>query len=177
MTPMTTALYPGTFDPVHNGHLDIVTRAASVFDRLIVGVFDRPVKRLLFSTQERLALMEEAVRHLNNVTVCTYTGLTVEYARSVGAHVIIRGLRVISDFELEYQMALTNKKLAPDLETLCLMTSLESAFLSSSTVKEIAMEGGGIGEMVPPMVATALRNRIEELGPSNDKVKVVSLRD
>jgi pantetheine-phosphate adenylyltransferase len=174
---MTIALYPGTFDPVHNGHLDIVTRVASVFDQVIVGVFDRPMKKLLFSTQERMSLMEEAVRHLDNVKVGAYTGLTVEHARSIGAHVIVRGLRVISDFELEYQMALTNKKLAPDLETLCLMTSLESAYHSSSTVKEIAMEGGCIREMVPPPVASALRDRIEELGPSNDKVKVVSLRD
>lgn len=175
---MTKAIYPGTFDPVHKGHIDIASRAAELFDRLIIAIYDRPLKNLLFTTKERRSMIEDAVRHVPNVTVATYNQLTVEYAKAVSAQVIVRGLRVISDFELEFQMALTNKKLAPEIEVVCLMTSQEYAFLSASTVKEIAMLGGCVTGMVPPHVAEAMRVKFEEPGSEGQKrVSLVSLRD
>lgn len=175
---MTVALYPGSFDPVHNGHIDIATRAAQIFDRLIVGVYDTPPKNLLFTTEERVAMMRQALAELPNVEVLSYKGLTVDFARQVGAQVLVRGLRVTYDFELEYQMALTNKKLAPDLETVCLMTTLEHAFLSSSVVKEIALMGGCVREMVPDHVADALVQKHKALGrQGTDKIRPVFLRD
>ena len=175
---MPRAIYPGTFDPVHNGHIDIATRAAGLFDHLTVAIYARPLKNLLFTTQERKAMMEEALGHIPNVSVATYNQLTVDFARQVGAQVIVRGLRVISDFELEFQMALTNKKLAPEIEFVCLMTSQEYAFLSASTVKEIAMLGGCVDGMVPPHVAKAMQAKFEGPGSDGeDKVRLVSLRD
>ena len=175
---MTVAVYPGAFDPVHYGHVDIATRAAALFDRLIVAVYGRPLKNLLFSTEERLAMMSQALQGIPNVEIDTYDGLTVEYVRSKGARVIVRGLRMAYDFELEYQMALTNKKLAPEVESICLMTSLEHAFLSSSNVKEVAMVGGCVEEMVPPHVLQALKQKFESLGESaSGKVRIISLRD
>lgn len=170
------ALYPGTFDPIHLGHVDIATRAAGLFDRLVVGVYDRPNKKLLFSTEERVALVQEALAHLPNVEVHAYQGLTIAFAQSLGAKVLVRGLRVISDFELEYQLALTNRQLAPDLESVCLMTRQEHAFLSSSLVKEIFLLGEGVSGMVPEHVRSALERKRKELAASSD-VAVVSLRD
>lgn len=154
---MTIAIYPGTFDPVHLGHVDIATRAAALFDRLIIAVYDRPMKNLLFPASKRVEMMRKATAHLPNVTVQSYSGLTVDLARSVGAGVIVRGMRVIKDFELEYQMALTNRQLAPDIDTVCLMTSLAYAFLSSTIVREIAIAGGSVEELVPPHVCEELR--------------------
>jgi pantetheine-phosphate adenylyltransferase len=175
---MTKGLYPGTFDPVHYGHMDIAKRAARIFDELVVAVYDRPMKNLLFDSQERVKLAKEAFADIPNITVATYSGLTVEFGRSVGASVIVRGLRVTYDFELEYQMALTNKKLAPDMETICLVTGLAQAFLSSSIVKEVAAAGGCIEQMAPPHVREALRKKLGALsGDSRDKVNIVSLRD
>lgn len=175
---MTIAVYPGTFDPVHYGHVDIATRAASVFDHLIIAVYNRPLKYILFTTEERLALMREALKGIPKIEIDSYGGLTVDYVRRKGATVIVRGLRVTYDFELEYQMALANRKLAPDIETICLMTSLEHAFLSSSNVKEIVMNGGCVDKMVPPHVAVALREKAEALGDDiNSKVRLISLRD
>lgn len=175
---MPVAVYPGAFDPVHYGHVDIAARAAALFDRLIVAVYGRPLKDLLFSTEERLAMMRQALEGTPNVEIDTYNGLTVDYVRSKGARVIVRGLRITYDFELEYQMALTNKKLAPDIESVCLMTSLEHAFLSSSNVKEVAMVGGCVDEMVPPHVAQALKRKFQSLGETvNSKVRIISLRD
>jgi pantetheine-phosphate adenylyltransferase len=175
---MTVAIYPATFDPITNGHVDIAARAAGIFDRLIVAVYARPLKSLLFSTEERLAMTREALAHLPNVTVESYDGLTVEFARKVGAQVIVRGLRVLSDFEWEFQLALTNRQLAPDVDTVCLMTSQEYSFLSSSVVKEVAMLGGNLEGMVPPHVIPRLRRRLQELGDSGgSKVKLVSFRD
>jgi pantetheine-phosphate adenylyltransferase len=172
------AIYPGTFDPVHEGHIDIAARAAGMFDHLTVAVYARPLKNLLFTTEEREAMLVRALGHIPNISVATYRQLTVEYAREIGAQVIVRGLRVISDFELEFQMALTNKKLAPDIEFVCLMTSQEHAFLSASTVKEIAMLGGCVQSMVPSYVADAMKAKFE--GPASEgeeNVRLVSLRD
>ena len=175
---MTLAIYPGTFDPVTNGHLDIATRAASLFDRLIVAVYDRPLKNLLFTTEERVAMLKQALQKLPNTSVQGYSGLTVSFAQDVGASVIVRGLRVLSDFELEFQMALTNRELAPGIDTVCLMTAHRFAFLSSGITKEIAMAGGNVKDMVPPHVAVALKERFRHLGSdAGSKVQIVSLRD
>ena len=175
---MPRAIYPGTFDPVHNGHIDIATRAAGLFEHLTVAIYARPLKNLLFDTDERKAMMEQSLAHLPNVSVATYRQLTVDFARQVGAQVIVRGLRVISDFELEFQMALTNKKLAPEIEFVCLMTGLDYAFLSASTVKEIAMLGGCVDNMVPAHVAKAMGAKFDGSGSdADDTVGLISLRD
>ncbi len=175
---MTTALYPGSFDPITNGHVDIATRAAVLFDKLVLAVYDRPLKTLLFSTSERLAMAKQAFTDIPNIEVVSYNGLTANFARAMGAEVIVRGLRVLSDFELEFQMALTNRKLAPDIDTVCLMTRQEHAFLSSSIAKEIAMVGGCLNGMVPSYVATALADKFHRLGPdASGRVQIVSLRE
>ena len=158
---MTVAVYPGSFDPITNGHLDIVTRAAKLFDRLIIGVYDTPDKRLLFTTEERIKLATEAVAHLPNVDVESYKGLTVDFAREVKAQVIVRGLRMSADFEREFDMAMMNKKLFSELELVCLMASQEYQFLSSSLLKEVASLGGNIDYLVPKHVAIALREKAE----------------
>jgi pantetheine-phosphate adenylyltransferase len=175
---MPTAIYPGTFDPIHNGHIDIALRAARLFDHLTIAIYARPLKGLLFTTEERKAMIEQALACTPNISVATYRQLTVEFARQVGAQAIVRGLRVISDFELEFQMALTNKKLAPEIEFVCLMTSQEYAFLSASTVKEIAMLGGCVTGMVPSYVAEAMQAKFEKPGnQEEERIKLVSLRD
>ena len=156
---MTIAVYPGTFDPITNGHLDIINRASAVFDKLTIGVYDQPEKQLLFSLEERMDMAEKAVADLSNVCVKSFSGLTVDFIREVGGAVMIRGLRVSSDFEREFEMALMNKKLAPDIELICLMTSSEYQFLSSSLIKEVAKLGGCLRGMVPDHVATALREK------------------
>ena len=175
---MTTAIYPGTFDPITNGHVDIATRAAGLFRDLTIAVYDRPLKNLLFSTPERVSMIQEALKGVANVEVKSYSGLTVGFAQDVGARVLVRGLRVLSDFELEFQMALTNRNLAPKLDTVCLITSQEYAFLSSSIAKEIAMVGGCVDKMVPAHVAAALKrkNRTKDFN-AVDKFRIVSLRD
>ncbi len=154
---MTTALYPGSFDPVTNGHLDIALRAASLFDKLFIGVYSSPSKEVLFTTPERVEMWQQAVSHLANVQVETYNGLTVDFARIVKARVIVRGLRMSSDFENEFEMALMNRKLAPELDVICLMSNLEYQFLSSSLLKEVTRLGGSIDNLVPPHVAVALK--------------------
>ncbi len=156
---MTKAIYPGSFDPVTNGHLDIANRAATLFDELIICVYDVPLKSLMFSTQERVDLMKKSVTHLPNVRVEPYTGLTVSFAQKVNARVLVRGLRMSSDFEREFEMALMNKKLAPDIELVCLMTSLEYQFISSSLLKEACQLGGDISNLVPEHVAVALAEK------------------
>ena len=156
---MTIAIYPGSFDPITHGHLDIIKRASSIFDKLIVGIYDRPEKRLLFSTEERLQMTQQATAHLKNVKVQSYSGLTVDFAKKAGAQVMVRGLRMSSDFEREFEMAMMNKKLAPDLELVCFMASLQFQFLSSSLLKEVAQLGGCLEAMVPDQVAKALRKK------------------
>jgi pantetheine-phosphate adenylyltransferase len=157
---LTTAIYPGSFDPVTNGHLDIVKRASSIFDKVIVGVYDIPQKSLLFSIDERVDLAKKAVVGFSNVTVTAYTGITVEFARKIKAQVLVRGLRASSDFEREFEMALMNKKLAPDIELVCFMANLRYQFLSSSLLKEIIKLGGNLDDMVPPDVSAALKKKL-----------------
>lgn len=158
---MTKAIYPGSFDPVTNGHLDIANRAATLFDELIICVYDVPLKSLMFSTRERVDLMKKSIIHLPNVRVEPYTGLTVSFAQKVNARVLVRGLRMSSDFEREFEMALMNKKLAPDIELVCLMTSLEYQFISSSLLKEACQLGGDISSLVPEHVAVALAEKFD----------------
>lgn len=157
---MSIAVYPGTFDPVHYGHIDIARRAAHIFDKVVIGVYDRPQKNLLFSVQDRLSMVRAALGDIPNVQVDRYDILTVDFARHHGACVIVRGLRVISDFEMEYQMALMNRRLARDIDVICLMTSAEYAFISSSIIKEIAVAGGDISQFVPSQVAESLHARL-----------------
>ena len=172
-----TAIYPGTFDPIHLGHVDIATRAATIFDELVLAIYDRPAKSLMFTVEERVELARQALADLPNARVISSGGLTAEFARGVGAQAIVRGLRVISDFELEYQMALTNRQLAPEVDTVCLMTRQSHAFLSSSIVKEIALLEGDVSRMVPPHVAAALEIKRREREKNHEPVPLVSLRD
>ena len=165
---MRKALYPGSFDPVTYGHVDIATRAARIFEHLTVAIYEQPKKNLAFSAEARVEMMREALRGLKNVEVVSYSGLTVHFAHAHGMQAIVRGLRVISDFELEYQMALTNQQLAPDIDTVCLMTSLEYAFVSSSVVKEVFCAGGCVGGMVPEHVVAALSARFSGQARAND---------
>ena len=161
---MVRALFPGTFDPIHYGHVDIATRAARLFDEVIMAVYDRPLKSLLFSPEERIALVRQAVDSNPKIKVTGYSGLTIEFARQVQASVIVRGLRVFSDFEFEFRMALANQRLASDIETVALITDEQHTFLSSSTVREIAALGGDVSSMVPPYVDKALRAKVTSLG-------------
>jgi len=156
---MVVAVYPGSFDPITNGHFDIAKRASALCDKLIIGVYENPDKRLLFSLEQRVKLVEEAITDLPNVCVEPYTELTVEFVRKVGGKVMIRGLRANSDFEHEFEMALMNKKLAPDVELVCLMTSSQYQFLSSSLLKEVAVLGGCLEGLVPDHVAAALKRK------------------
>lgn len=161
---MKRALYPGTFDPVHYGHLDLMERAAAIFDELIVGVYDhkRPSKSILFPVEERIAMIQEALNGQPNITITRYSGLTVDLAREVGAQVFVRGLRVFSDFEFEFRLALANKRLAPEIETISLITGEEHMFLSGTIVREIASLGGDVSSMVPANVARALYARFND---------------
>jgi len=156
---VTLAIYPGSFDPITNGHLDIATRAAKLFQKLIIGVYDTPTKPLLFTTEERVNLVRQAVANLPNVDVESFSGLAVDFARKVKAQALVRGLRVGADFEREFEMALMNKELYPELELVCLMTNLEYQFLSSSLLKEVASLHGNISNLVPKPVAEALRKK------------------
>lgn len=150
---MKSAIYPGSFDPVTFGHIDIIKRAASIFDELTVSVLNNNVKTPLFSVEERVNILKEVTKDIPNVTVSSYEGLLAEYAKQANADVVIRGLRAITDFEYELQLAQTNRKLAEDVDTIFLTTSLEYAYLSSSTVKEVASFHGDISKFVPPFIA------------------------
>ncbi|MDP2920261.1 MAG: pantetheine-phosphate adenylyltransferase [Dehalococcoidia bacterium] len=158
---MTIAVYAGTFDPITNGHLDVALRAARLFQKVYIGVYDNPVaKRLLFSTEERVTLVKEATKNISNIEVIPFTGLVVDFAVRMKARTIVRGLRMASDFEREFEMALMNKKLRPELELVCLMSNLQYQFLSSSLLKEVVSLGGEIDSLVPTHVAKALKERL-----------------
>lgn len=174
---MTRAIYPATFDPITNGHLDIATRAARMFEELVVGVYNRPMKNLLFDIEDRLDLTRRTLAHLKNVRVERYSSLTVDFAKEQNAGYIVRGLRALSDFEWELQLSLANHSLEPDIETVCLMASQEHSFLSSSILKEIAMNGGDIAHLAPPPVVEALSKKIMLDEDGNSRVKIVSVRD
>ena len=174
---MVRAVVPGTFDPIHYGHIDIIRRAAHLFDEVIVAVYDRPLKSLLFPPETRIDLVEEVFSDDPKIVVMGFSGLTVEFCRNVGAQVIVRGLRVFSDFEYEFRMALANHRLVPEIETIALITNEEHSFLSSSTVREIASLGGNVRSMVPVHVEAALRSRFTELGDSQQIVPTTSMRD
>ncbi len=156
---MTIAIYPGSFDPITNGHLDIANRVAKLFEKVIIAVYDAPTKYVLFTTEERVELVRQAIVNLPNVEVVSFTGLIVDFARKVKAQTMVRGLRMSADFEREFDMAMMNKKLYPELELVCLMSSLEYQFLSSSLLKEAARLGGNIDDLVPKHVAAALRKK------------------
>lgn len=153
------AVCPGSFDPITNGHLDIIERAAQMFPGVVVGVLENPSKRPLFSPEERVNLIRTAVKHLKNVEVECFSGLLIDFTRKVGSNLIVKGLRAISDFEIEFQMALNNKRMAPEIETIFMMTKNEYSFLSSSMVKEIIQFGGDIHGLVPPGVEAALKQK------------------
>jgi pantetheine-phosphate adenylyltransferase len=157
------AIFPGSFNPVHYGHIDIAQRALRMFDEVVVAVYVHPGKANLFSGEERVALIQEALRNEPRVRVASYNKLTVDYAREVGAHAIVRGLRVFSDFELEFRMALANRRLAPDIEIVTFIAAEEHLHISSSTIREIASLGGDVSSMTPPHVVAALTRRFEEL--------------
>ena len=154
------ALYPGSFDPVTLGHLDILERATLIFDHVVVAVLENTRKAALFSVDERVELIRESVNGNSRVEVSTFSGLTVECARSVGATAIVRGLRATSDFENEFQMALMNRRLAPDVHTVFLMTSFSNVYISSSMIKEVCRHGANIDDFVPAASARALNERI-----------------
>lgn len=157
---MITAVYPGSFDPATNGHLDVIKRGAAAFDRLIVAVGRNSGKNPLFTAEERVELLRECCEPWPNVSVTSFEGMLVQFARSQGARVIVKGLRAVSDFEYEFQMALANRQLAPDIETLFLMTSAEHLYLSSSIVKEIARLEGDVSALVPAAVERRLREKV-----------------
>jgi len=156
---LTIAIYPGSFDPITNGHLDVVHRAAKLFDKLIVGVYAVPNKHLMFTAEERVDLIRKATSQIPNIEVQGFTGLTVEFARQVGAQAMVRGLRMTLDFEREFDMAMMNKKLYPELELVCFMAAQQYQFLSSSLLKEVASLDGIIDGLVPSCVAEALKRK------------------
>ena len=159
MAKMIKALYPGSFDPITNGHLDVARRAAAIFEYLVIGIFDRPNKNLMFTAAERLELARCATKNLPNVTVQVYSNLTVEFARKIGAHVMVRGLRIGSDFEQEFEITLMNKTIDSGLDTVCFITSIENQFLRSSTLKDVVALNGPIERFVPACVAQALHEK------------------
>ena len=154
------ALYPGTFDPPTNGHIDLIQRGSKLFSHLTVGILNNPVKNPLFTVAERAEMLEEATRSLGNVSVATFDGLMVDFARALGAGAVLRGIRAISDYEHEFQMALMNRRLAPEIETVFLQPAGRYSFLSSRMIKEVFSFGGDVSGLVPPNVLKRLRARI-----------------
>ena len=161
---MVRAIYPGSFDPVTKGHLDIIKRAASFSDELIVGILQNKTKTPLFSVEERVTMLQEVTKNIKNIKIVPFEGLLVDFAQQMDATVIVRGLRAITDFEYELQMSQTNRKLDSRIETIFLTTSLEYSYLSSTTVKEVASFGGDISQFVPEYVAKKITEKIKEKG-------------
>ncbi|MBI4218573.1 MAG: pantetheine-phosphate adenylyltransferase [Chloroflexi bacterium] len=159
---MVKAVFPGTFDPVTNGHIDMARRAANLFTDLVVAVYDMPLKRLMFSMDERVDMLRRALEGIPNTEVRSYSGLTVSFAKRIGASVVVRGLRIGADFEYEREMALMNRRIGPEIEVVCLISSLENQYVSSSRVKEIASLGGDIRAFVPRHVADAVKGKLKE---------------
>ncbi len=159
---MTNAIYPGSFDPITYGHIDVIKRASLLVDRLIVGVLVNNEKRPMFSLEERVSMIRDAVKDIPNVDVKAFTGLTVDFAKEENARFIVRGLRAVTDFEYELQLSHTNKKIAPQVDTVFLMTSLEYTYLSSSLVKEVASYGGDISEFVTEDVARKIHDKLSK---------------
>ena len=157
---MLTALYPGRFDPVTNGHVDIAQRAASLFEKLVIAVYDLSPQSSLFNTQERVGMFGEAIKHLKNVEIVSFTGLVVDFARTQRAKVLVRGIRAVTDFEAELDMALMNKKMAPEIEAVYLMASLEHLYISGTRIREVASLGYDVGELVPGHVTAALDKKL-----------------
>ena len=163
-----SALYPGSFDPITNGHVDIIERGLKVFDRVIVAVLKNPKKRPLFTTKERVKMIQDIFTSKPAVEVRAFDGLLVDFARTQGTRVVIRGLRAISDFEYEFQMALMNRSLEPEIETFFMMPSVHYSFLSSNLVREVAGLGGSVEGLVPPAVSRKLRNKVR--GPQKVQI-------
>ena len=159
---MTVAIYPGRFDPVTAGHIDIVTRASLLFERIVISVFDAPESQTLFTTKERMELFSDAVKDLKNVSVESFSGLVVDWAREAGAKAIVRGIRMNADFEYEFEMALMNRRLAPDIDVVCLMTDIQYQFVRASLIKEVSRLGGNIEGLTPPNVIAALHQRFNK---------------
>jgi len=157
---MKIGVYPGSFDPITNGHLDVIERAAKLFEKVIVAIIQNPEKKPQFSFKMRMEMLKKTVPHLKNVEVDSFNGLLVEYVRKKKARSIVRGLRAVSDFDYEFQMALTNRRMAPEIETVFLMTDYHYSYLSSSFVKQIALLGGDVSGLVPAAVAKRLRTRL-----------------
>ena len=157
---MAKAIYPGSFDPVHNGHVDVATRASRLFDELVLGIYEAPPKATMFSSQERVDLFSASVAHLDNVRVMAFRGLAVNFARELGAQFIVRGLRAGVDFETEFEMALMWRNLAPDIDVVCMMSALEYQFVYSSRIKEVALLGGDMQGLVPPQVTASLKGKV-----------------
>ena len=159
---MTTAVYPGSFDPITCGHLDIIRRASRQFDRVIIAVLNNTAKKPMFTAQQRVRLIEKSIADLPNCSAEYFDGLLVDFARQRNARTVIKGLRAISDFEYEFQMSLTNKKLNPELETIFLTTSAENMYLSSSIVKQVASLGGDIANFVPECIRAEIESRLSQ---------------
>ncbi|MFD3156521.1 pantetheine-phosphate adenylyltransferase [Haloimpatiens sp. FM7330] len=159
---MNRAVYPGSFDPITNGHLDIIERASRVFDEVIVAVLVNPNKKGLFEIDERVNLIKKATKHLKNIKVESFSGLLIDFMKSNDIKVIVKGLRAVSDFEYEFQMALMNNKLDPDIETVFMMTSTKYSYLSSSSVKQVAIFGGCIKELVPDNIIKDIIKKIKQ---------------
>ncbi|MBM3932753.1 MAG: pantetheine-phosphate adenylyltransferase [SAR202 cluster bacterium] len=158
---MATAVYPGRFDPVHNGHVDIATRASKLFDKLTISVYDLPPQRSMFSTEERLSFFRQSVAALPNVEVIAFTGLATDFASKKGATFIVRGLRAGNDFETESEMALMWRTLNPNVDVVCILSSLQNQFVHSSRIKEVAQLGGDVKSLVPPQVYRELKARFK----------------